>query len=114
VIQAAYALNVPLRVVPVAAGATGSASKTLSLLQLDTTAVVVEAVKQAEDDGDIIIRLYEATGATVDARLTFEMPVATVAESDLMETPLRALDLVDGGVTLTFGPFEIKTLRVSK
>lgn len=114
VIQAAYALNVPLRVVPVAAGTAGSAPKTLSLLQLDTTAVVIEAVKQAEDDGDIVIRLYEATGATVDARLTFEMPVATVAESDLMETPLRALDLVDGGVTLTFGPFEIKTLRVSK
>jgi len=98
----------------VAAGTAGSAPKTLSLLQLDTTAVVIEAVKQAEDDGDIVISLYEATGATVDARLTFGMPISAVAESDLMETPLRDLDLVDRGVTLTFGPFEIKTLRVTK
>ena len=85
-----------------------------SLLRLDTPNVVIEAVKQAEDGDDIVIRLYEATGATVDARLGFWMPVSAVAETDLMETPLRDLPLVDGGVELAFGPFEIKTLRVTK
>jgi alpha-mannosidase len=113
VIPAAYALNVPLRVAPVVVGA-GHAPATASLLQLDTPAVVIEAVKQAEDDDDIVIRLYEATGATVAAKLSFGMPVSAVAESDLMETPLRDLALADGGVALTFGPFEIKTLRVTR
>ncbi len=112
VIREGYALNVPLRTTYLKAQG-GEAPKTASLLQVDAPAVIVEAVKQAEDGDDVIVRLYEATGAGVDAQVSFGMPVAAVAEADLMETPLQELDLVEGGVSLSFGPFEIKTLRVS-
>jgi len=113
VIQVGYELNVPLRVTPLESKR-GAGPTTRSLLQLDTSAVVIEAVKQAEDDEDIVIRLYEATGATVDAALSFGLPVSSVVESDLMETPLQEIELVDSGVSLSFSPFEIKTLRVSR
>ncbi len=113
VIQVGYELNVPLRATPLESKR-GDSPTTLSLLQLDTSAVVIEAVKRAEDDEDIVIRLYEATGATVDAKLSFGLPVSSVVESDLMETPLQEIELVDGCVSLSFSPFEIKTLRLSR
>jgi alpha-mannosidase len=74
---------------------------------------VVEAVKRAEDDDDIVVRLYEATGASVDTVVHFGFPVAEAAEADLMETPLASLDVADDDVTLSFSPFEIKTLRLT-
>jgi len=46
--------------------------------------------------------------------LSFGLPVSSVVESDLMETPLQEIELVDSGVSLSFSPFEIKTLRVSR
>jgi alpha-mannosidase len=112
VIRAGYELNVPLRVTPLGAQR-GDAPAVMSVLSLDTSAVVIEAVKRAEDSSDIVIRLYEATGATVDAKVSFGIPVSSVVESDLMERALREVELVDGSVSLGFGPFEIKTLRVS-
>ncbi|MBN1250251.1 MAG: alpha-mannosidase [Anaerolineae bacterium] len=112
VVQAGYALNVPLRVTATSAHA-GDAPLRRSLLSLDTTSVIVEAVKQAEDGEDVVVRLYEATGASVDARVSFGFPVSNVAEADLMENPLASFDVVDGTVALSFTPFEIKTLRLS-
>ena len=112
VICEGYALNVPLRATYLKAQS-GEAPRAVSLLQVDTPSVIVEAVKQAEDASDVIVRLYEATGASVEAKVSFSMPVAAIAEADLMETPLQELDLVEGSVSLSFGPFEIKTLRVS-
>ncbi|MCD6287415.1 MAG: hypothetical protein J7M39_16030, partial [Anaerolineae bacterium] len=74
--------------------------------------VVIEAVKRAEDGDDIVIRLYEATGASVDAALSLNFPVAAASEADLMENVLEVLDVVEGAVRLSFTPFEIKTLRL--
>lgn len=112
VIQAGYDLNVPLRVTATSPHA-GEAPQRRSLLAVDTAGVIVEAVKRAEDDHDIIVRLYEATGASVDATVTFGFPVAAAAEADLMETPLDTVPVADGRVALSFTPFEIKTLRLT-
>ncbi|MGC9521160.1 MAG: alpha-mannosidase [Anaerolineae bacterium] len=112
VIQAGYALNVPLRLTPVDAHE-GELPRTASLLQLDTPAVIVEAVKHAEEGDAIVLRLYEATGASVDASLHLGFDVAAAAEADLMENPLRELPVSDNAVELAFTPFEIKTLRVT-
>jgi len=112
VIEEAYALNVPLSVTPVTPH-DGTAPRSMSWLQLDTPNVVIEAVKQAEDGDDVIVRLYEATGASVDAALSLNFPVAAAAEADLMENVLEELAIADGGVCLSFTPFEIKTLRLT-
>jgi alpha-mannosidase len=52
-------------------------------------AVVVEAVKPAEDHGgDVVVRLYEAHGGRARARLRAAFPVAAVTQTDLLERPL--------------------------
>ena len=117
VIRAGYALNVPLRVVPLEPGAGGAADRAgvsqSTFVQIDAPNVIVEAVKQAEDSADIIVRLYESEHRTAKATLWFGFPVAAVQEVNLLERPIQPLTVDDDTVTIEFRPFEIKTLAVT-
>ncbi|HQE91193.1 MAG TPA: glycoside hydrolase family 38 C-terminal domain-containing protein [Anaerolineae bacterium] len=112
VIHAGYALNVPLRVVPLESHAGASATQS-TFVQIDAPNVIVEAVKQAEDSSDIIVRLYEAEHRSAHATLWFGFPVQAVQEVNLLERPIQPLVVHDDTVTLDFRPFEIKTLAIS-
>jgi alpha-mannosidase len=84
-------------------------------LKLDNRAVVVEAVKPAEDgSGDVIVRLYEAHGTRARARLAVGFGWTRVAETDLLERPIED-DAVNhrlaGKVSLELRPFQLVTLR---
>ncbi|MFJ5260126.1 alpha-mannosidase [Streptomyces sp. NPDC088387] len=101
-----YALNLPLR--PAAAQAP-------ALVALDTTDVVVESVKLADDrSGDVVVRLYEACGGAVGARLTAGFPLAAAFDCDLLEQPEQELTPASGepAVDLGLRPFQIRTLRL--
>ncbi|WP_330281607.1 alpha-mannosidase [Streptomyces sp. NBC_00588] len=106
-IAGGYALNLPLRPAPVT---------TPALVTVDTTDVVVESVKLADDrSGDVVVRLYEACGGAVTASLTAGFPVAGVSDCDLLESPDESLPLSDE-TTTTFRmrPFQIRTLRLHR
>ena len=60
-------------------------------MQVDAPNVIIEAVKQAEDSGDLIVRLYECARASARATLRFGFPVAEVAEVNLMEEEIGEL-----------------------
>ncbi|HUX77562.1 MAG TPA: glycoside hydrolase family 38 C-terminal domain-containing protein [Anaerolineae bacterium] len=117
VVQAGYALNVPLRVVPVASQR-GERPVEASFLQVDAPNVIVEAVKKAEEaprgENAIIVRLYECEHRSTRATLHFGFPVDSATESNLMEEPLGPLTLRNNRVTLDFRPFEVKTVRATK
>jgi alpha-mannosidase len=85
------------------------------LLTVSDPAVVVEAVKLAEDGrGDVVVRLYESLGSRVTASVTPDFPHTAVVETDLLERPLSApMCLADDG-TLTLRPFQIVTLRYTR
>ncbi|WUW20120.1 glycosyl hydrolase-related protein [Streptomyces sp. NBC_01463] len=112
-IAGGYALNLPLRPAPAEARA---------LVTLDTTDVVVESVKLADDrSGDVIVRLYEACGGAVTARLTAGFPVAGIADCDLLEEPDQELmppaepgsgPPGPSSAELRMRPFQIRTLRL--
>lgn len=103
-----YRLNLPVRTVR---GAHGVAP----LFTVDDPAVVVEAVKLAEDrSGDVVVRLYESTGAARTTTVTADFPWTSVAVTDLLERTDAAGDAaaVRGrGIELSMRPFEIRTLR---
>jgi len=76
---------------------------------------VVESVKLADDrGGDLVVRLYEACGGAVPARLTAGFPLAAAFDCDLLEQPERELTAVSGGPCVDFRmrPFQIRTLRL--
>ncbi|MEM9414598.1 MAG: alpha-mannosidase [Planctomycetota bacterium] len=117
VIEEAYNLNVPLRVQPAEPSA-GRGQESLprvshAWLEIDQPGIVIEAVKVPEDGEGVIVRLYEAYGARRDATLATRLPVKQYTPTNLLEQPVgQPADLADGRVPLTFGPFEIKTLRL--
>ena len=108
-----HEFNVPLRHT-VAESRKGALPSSCSFFWVDAEAVVLDTVKRAEDGDGLIVRLYEAHGGRVRARLVTGLPVATAAETDLLEreTVGKPIDVKNGELNLAFGPFEVKTLRV--
>jgi len=81
---------------------------------VDDPAVVVEAVKLADDgSGDVVVRLYEAHGSRASARITPTFQHASVTETDLLEAPLPEPVALDGD-RLSLRPFQIVTLRFER
>jgi len=115
-----YRLNVPPR-------AFTGAGDIAPVVTVDNPAVVIEAVKLAEDgSGDVIVRLYEANGSRGRATLLPGFAVSSVIETDLLERRVDAVALVSadvgtgaaastgsGAVQLSLRAFQIVTLRLA-
>ncbi|MFB6810798.1 alpha-mannosidase [Streptomyces sp. NPDC056387] len=111
-VREGHALNLPERLV-------SGAGPVAPLVAVDEDAVVVEAVKLAEDrSGDVIVRLYESRGGRATATLTAGFPFSAASETDLLERPLSPTAVgapsPDGTLPLTLRPFQIATVRLHR
>ncbi|MEV4331192.1 glycoside hydrolase family 38 C-terminal domain-containing protein [Streptomyces sp. NPDC049597] len=110
-VREGYRVNLPERRVP---GDTAVAP----LVGVDNDAVVVSAVKLADDgSGDVVVRLYESAGGRARARVVPGFTAGTVTVTDLLERPLADSlrhELEDGTVRLSLRPFELVTLRLTR
>jgi alpha-mannosidase len=105
-VREGYRMNLPPQVVR-------GGADVAPLLSVDNDAVVVEAVKLADDrSGDLVVRLYESLGGTARVAITTELAGA-VDETNLLEEPIPGGRSFAAGeaVELTLRPFEIVTLR---
>jgi len=89
------------------------------LIEVTNPAVVVEAVKLADDrSSDVIVRLYEALGGRARTRLTASLDLAEVRVCDLLEREnaeveaLAPVSVEGNTVYLTLAPFQVVTLRL--
>jgi alpha-mannosidase len=117
VVRAAERFNNPIMVHgPVETGATEQREleKAFSFASADTASLTIETVKLSEVGNDAIVRIFEHANRRFTSRINFGLPVAHVAETDLMEhTAGPSYDIDSNAVELTFRPFEIKTLKVT-
>lgn len=106
-VQEATELNVPAE-----STAGGMAVQEYSFLQPDAANITVDAVKQAEDDEGIIVRLHEHGG--VRGQVTFESAheFSSCTECSLLEEPEKKL-AAGSSLTLDFKPYEIKTIKLT-
>jgi alpha-mannosidase len=109
VMRAGYELNVPLQIVE---GSVLASSNATPFVQVEAENIIVEAVKKAEASDDLVIRLYEAAGATTSTTLTFSEEIAAIWQTNLLEEQEQPLEPQGHQVTITANPFEILTLRV--
>jgi alpha-mannosidase len=107
VIAAAEDLNAPLRI---AHGKPPEERR--SLIEIDTSQVVVEAIKRAEDSAATVIRLYEAWGEGCRARLRTTLPASRAFLCDLLEREREEVAVRDGVIQLELMPFKILTLKL--
>ena len=77
---------------------------------LDSEHVILDTVKMAEDGHGTVLRFYESSGKR--ERVTLQWPHAFEQAylSNALEEPGEPLDMTNGQITLTFAPYEIKTV----
>ena len=78
------------------------------LLSVKPESVVCTAVYQA-DEG-VVVRLYESEGTAVEGTVTAGFTVTGAQETDAMLRNGKVVEVSGGSVSLSFRPFEIKTL----
>ncbi|SDP29036.1 alpha-mannosidase [Arthrobacter sp. ok909] len=84
------------------------------LFTVSNEALVIEAVKLAEDgSGDVIVRLYESLGERSTGLVTANFPLTGVRAVDLLERPVDAPGVTAAldSAELTLRPFQLVTLR---
>ncbi|MFF1657392.1 alpha-mannosidase [Streptomyces sp. NPDC058255] len=110
-VREGWRINLPERRV------TGSREVT-PLVSVDQDAVVVTAVKLADDgSGDVVVRFHESRGGRTRAMLTAGFEVAGVTVTDLLERPLQdaAAPRHDGDrISVPLRAFELVTLRLRR
>ncbi|MFD4115408.1 alpha-mannosidase [Streptomyces niveus] len=112
-VREGHRVNLPERRV------TGSAAEVAPLVSVDNDAVVVSAVKLADDrSGDLVVRLYEAHGGRARATVLIDgFATDRAVLTDLLERPLADAEpptAADGGVVLALRPFQLVTLRLPR
>ena len=109
VVQEAYDLNCPLVCTQVEGTGLGS----YSFLELEEENILSDTVKLAEDGEGIIVRFYESYGKRTNAHVSFSVAEgARYYECTCMEEELECLSKEAGPLTLTFKPYEIKTIKI--
>lgn len=88
--------------------------KTFSAAAVDQANVILDTMKPAEDgSGDIILRLYESKKAAVTVRVACRLGTRAYL-CDMLENVMEEIPVKDGGFTLPFRAFEIKTVRMKR
>ncbi|MFF7970219.1 glycoside hydrolase family 38 C-terminal domain-containing protein [Streptomyces sp. NPDC007905] len=110
-VREGWRINLPER-------CTTGAGEVSPLVTVDNEAVVVTAVKLADDgSGDVVVRFHEAHGGRARATLTAGFDVGDVTVTDLLERPADDGEppVRDGDrIAVRLRPFELMTLRLRR
>ncbi|MGW4411089.1 alpha-mannosidase [Nonomuraea sp. NPDC004702] len=107
-VREGWFLNLPERVL-------SGAAEVEPLVTVDDDAVVITAVKLADDgSGDVVVRFHESRGGRAAATLTAGFPVSSVTVTDLLERPLAEPERPGRSIPVTLRPFELVTLRLGR
>jgi alpha-mannosidase len=113
VVAEAEAFNLPLAAMPASPAQSGARPARASIARADRPNVTVEAVKKADVEDALVVRVTEAWGTRGRVRISTTAGVTSASRVDLLERELAELPCVDGTVELDLRPFEIVTLRFS-
>ncbi len=83
-----------------------------SFLSIEPNNIVLSAMKKAEDEDAVVMRLYEIAGRKTEARVRTSFPVKRARISNLIESAAKRLGTQRDTVFIPFRPFEIKTIKL--
>jgi len=111
VVQKGYELNTE---VMMADGITGNGP----LFSVERENIILDSVKQAENQSGIVMRFYESSGSSTRTAVRLLHPqMKTFGKAyvtDMLEAIQSELTMEDGRMVLAFRPFEVKTVLIKK
>lgn len=105
-VQEAWKLNNPVSSVPGA-----PADSQFSLFSCSHNNIMIDAVKKAESDNKIILRIHEFTGSSQSVTVNSDLTISSWQECNLMEKPVGERN-EQAPFTFNIQPYEIKTFIV--
>jgi len=107
-----FRLNDPLMAFETSKHA-GPLGKTFSLEHLNDPRIRVLAVKKAEADDEVVVRMVELDGKShPDVRVTFAGPVIAAREMNAQEQPVGDATVTDGSLATSFTAYQPRTFAV--
>lgn len=90
-------------------------NSSLSLVDINTDLVNIQAVKMAEDGSGVVVRMQELYGKGVsDVSLSALKPIKSASKLDGAERPLNEeVSVSKGKINLSFKPYELKTILLN-
>ena len=111
-VQQAYLLNQPMTAWKAEAG-DGSLPAEYSLVSCGSPSVIVEAIKKAEDENALILRLYQSMNRKESVELALGFTFEKAELCSMMEETLQPLEKDGDKIRLPLGAFEIATIKLS-
>ncbi|MCU0644162.1 MAG: glycosyl hydrolase-related protein, partial [bacterium] len=111
VVRAGYELNVPIKAIATAKHS-GKLLDKLSFFTIDSDNVILETIKKAEKNDEIILRLYEAFGMRKKVTIHSAYPIQSAQLTNMLEEKIETLEITSNSFSLEFKPFEIHTARL--
>lgn len=105
-------LNAKPSVLQISRNRAGDLSPAASLYAIDNDALVLSAIKKAENGNSVVVRLFNPTALEQKAVLKMGIPVKEAWQTNLIEKRERALPMECGAVELCIGPGKIITLEL--
>ena len=90
----------------------GTCESVLPLVSLDSSNIVLEAMKVAENGKGVVVRLVEEQNCRTNAKISFSKKPQKVFSCDLMENIKEELALNENELVVGFKPYEIKSLYI--
>jgi alpha-mannosidase len=107
--QKAHEYSNPL--IPIYSNSKGKLPREFSYIELNSDRVMISAIKKAELDNGVILRLYETIGKKENVSIKFFKDYRDVFQVDLLEQEEKKLDLKSKKNILNLKPYEIVTLK---
>lgn len=105
-VREAWDLNKPLAYLQ-----GGTVKPALSLFSISADHVMFDAIKKAEDENRLIVRIHEFTGQRGPVEIKSDGHIQSWQECDLMERPTGE-SVTDETISFSINPYEIKTFLV--
>lgn len=92
----------------------GTLGKRLSFLRVSHDHMAVSAIKKAENSDEIIVRIVETEGQSVDrGTLAFLAPIRTAREVNGVEDEIGAASIEAGKLVFNLPPYSLKTFALT-
>ena len=106
VVRCAYELNCPICV-------SGGNKGERSFAGVDNPAVILDAVKYAEDGSkDLIVRLYESRGSFTKTKISFGFDMKEAYITNMIEENLENVNAENNEISVALNAFEVKTIKI--